>query len=210
MDANFWYQKWEKNEIAFHEQEANPLLVKYCNQLSLAPAARVFVPLCGKTRDIHWLLSQGHAVVGAELSRIAIDQLYAELEVTPIITTSGKLTHYSAANLDIFVGNIFDITPEILGAVDAVYDRAALVALPEALRRRYAAHLLRITANAPQLLICYDYDQSLLAGPPFSISDDEVFAHYQAHYKLTQIANVTIAGGLKGKCPAQEKVWLLN
>ena len=97
-----------------------------------------------------------------------------------------------------------------MGPVDAIYDRAALVALPETPRTRYAAHLMQITVTAPQLLICYDYDQSALAGPPFSISDDEVRRHYGDRYDLTRLESGPLAGGLKGKYPATENVWLLK
>jgi thiopurine S-methyltransferase len=97
-----------------------------------------------------------------------------------------------------------------LGSVDAVYDRAALVALPEALRTRYAAHLMQLTGTAPQLLICFEYDQAALAGPPFSIPDAEVQQHYDRAYALHCLSSSALPGGLKGKCPAMEKVWLLK
>jgi thiopurine S-methyltransferase len=210
MDANFWHQKWEKNEIAFHVSETNPLLVKYFSGLSLPKGSRMFLPLCGKSLDIHWLLSQGYRVAGAELSAIAIEQLFAELGVTPTISKAGKMHRYSGANIDIFVGDIFDLSNGLLGPVDAIYDRAALVALPEEMRKRYAAHLMQITDAAPQLLICFEYDQSLLAGPPFSVSDAEVNKHYGDYYDLTLLARIDVAGGLKKKCAAQENVWLLK
>ena len=174
MDASFWHQRWEKNEIGFHESEANPLLVKYFKVLSLAKGRRVFVPLCGKTLDISWLLSNGYRVTRAELSRIAVEQLFAGLRVEPKISGVGQVDHYSASNIDIFVGDIFALSSKILGQVDAIYDRAALVALPEQLRSRYAAHLTEMTANAPQLLLTYEYDQHVMEGPPFSIGDAEV------------------------------------
>lgn len=210
MDANFWHQKWEKRDIAFHQPEANPLLLQYFKQLSLAEGSRVFVPLCGKTRDIAWLLSRGCRAAGAELSEKAIGELFAELEVKPEITSSGSLKHYHAQNIDVFAGNIFDLSQEQLGPVDAVYDRAALVALPEEMRGRYTAHLMKLTAKAPQLLICYEYDQSLIEGPPFSITPEEVKRHYQDHFNLKALAAVNVAGGLKGKYPAKENVWLLK
>ena len=134
MDRVFWHQKWESNDIAFHRSEANPLLVKYFNELSLAKGSRVFVPLCGKSLDIPWLLSHGYRVAGAELSKIAIEQLFDELGVTPEISRDGELDHYRANNIDLFVGDIFDVSDKMLGPVDAIYDRAALVALPEDMR----------------------------------------------------------------------------
>jgi len=210
MDASFWHAKWEKSEIAFHQDEVNPLLLDHFGALALPRGSRVFVPLCGKTRDILWLLQSGYRVVGAELSRLAVEQLFAEMELAPDVTQAGPLTHFAAEDLDIYVGDIFELSGSELGQVDAVYDRAALVALPEAMRQRYADHLAAITGRARQLLIAYDYDQSLQNGPPFAVGADEVRSLYGTHYEPTLLASVEVAGGLRGKCPATEHVWLLR
>ena len=210
MDQNFWHQRWEKNEIAFHESKANPLLVTHFNELSLAKGGRVFVPLCGKTLDISWLLSNGYRVAGAELSHIAIEQLFMELGLQPEISTVGEVEQWNANNLEIFVGDIFALSRKILRPVDAIYDRAALVAFPEEMRNRYTAHLAGITHTAPQLLVCYDYDQSLMQGPPFSIRNEEVRQHYADNYEVTLMASTDVSGGLKGKCAAKENVWRLT
>ncbi|OAI43581.1 thiopurine S-methyltransferase [Nitrospira sp. SCGC AG-212-E16] len=210
MDPSFWHQRWEKNEIAFHEGKANPLLVKHFNELSLGKGSRVFVPLCGKTRDISWLLSNGYRVAGAELSQIAIEQLFMELGLQPEISTVGEVEQWSATRLDIFVGDIFALSRKILGPVDAIYDRAALVAFPEKMRNRYAVHLTEITGMAPQLLICYDYDQSVMEGPPFSVTSEEVTRYYAGQYDVMLIASTEVPGGLKGKCAAKENIWLLK
>ena len=210
MDASFWRQRWENNELGFHRSEANPLLIKHFNALSLENGSRVFLPLCGKTLDIAWLLSQGYRVAGAELIATAIEQLFDELGVVPEKTSLGEVNQYSAKNIDIFGGDIFKLSGKTLGSVDAVYDRAALVALPEHMRIRYTAHLMEITDRAPQLLINYEYDQTLMEGPPFSVSNEEVKQHYQDCYDLTLVASSDVAGGLKGICAAQENVWLLQ
>ncbi|MGB3299419.1 MAG: thiopurine S-methyltransferase [Phormidesmis sp.] len=210
MNASFWLEKWKNNNIAFHNSEANPLLIKYFKTLSLAAGSRIFLPLCGKTLDIAWLLSQGYRVVGAELSEIAIEQLFMTLGKQPKIVEVDKLKHYSAEDIDIFVGDIFDLSSSVLGAADAIYDRAALVALPKEVRNRYTAHLMKITAKAPQMIICYVYDQALMEGPPFSVSDEEIYQHYQDSYMLSLAASTALPNGLKGKCPAKENVWLLK
>jgi thiopurine S-methyltransferase len=210
MEASFWHQRWEENNIAFHESEVNPLLVKYLKQLSLVNGSRIFLPLCGKTLDIPWLLSNGYRVAGAELSKIAIEQLFMGLGVEPKISEVGEVDHYSAQDIDIFVGDIFHLSSKLIGLVDAIYDRAALVALPEEMRDRYTKHLMKIADKAPQLLICYEYDQNLMKGPPFSISHEEVNRHYRSSYHLTPIASADVPGGLKAKCAAKETVWLLR
>ncbi len=210
MEASFWHQRWADNQIAFHMSEANPMLVAHFVSLGLQPGKRVFIPLCGKTLDIAWFLAKGFRVAGAELSELAIQQLFEELGVEPEITRVGNLRHYHAENIDIYVGDIFELTGATLGPVDAIYDRAALVALPDDMRKRYTAHLMSIAGKAPQLLISFEYDQSLMSGPPFSVGNDEVRQHYDDHYALTLLASQDIPGGLKGICPAMENVWLLK
>ena len=214
MQASFWHSKWESNQIGFHLPEANALLVKYLSALKLKEDSRIFLPLCGKSLDIAWLLARGYHVVGAELSAIAIDDLFHSLKLTPKITQKDAVTHYSTASLDVFVGDIFDVTAHMLGKVDAIYDRAALVALSPEMRKKYSAHLMTLAQHgekpAPQLLISLDYDENLHAGPPFSVGADEVNAHYHASYDITLLASEDVEGGLKGKCPAVEHIWLLK
>jgi thiopurine S-methyltransferase len=210
MDPNFWHQRWEKNEIAFHESKVNPSLIKYFGELSVAKKRRIFLPLCGKTLDVSWLLSKDYRVAGAELSQLAIEQLFMELGVQPETSRVGDIEQWSANNIDIFIGDIFALSKKTLGQVDAIYDRAALVALPEDLRNRYTAHLMEITGKASQLLICYEYDQRLMDGPPFSVSNEEVQRHYTSHYDVKLLSSTDVSGGLKGKCPAKENVWLLK
>ncbi len=210
MNADFWLQKWQKNEIGFHQSEVNSLLAKYFDKLSLPNNGRVFLPLCGKSLDIAWLLSKGCRVTGVELSQIAIEQLFVALKVQPKVTKLDKLELYSAPHLDIFVGDFFELSHQILGAVDATYDRAALVALPEEMRKRYTTHLAEITETAPQLLLTFEYDQSVMQGPPFSVGADEVQQHYRDIYQLSLLKQVSVPGGLKGKCTAVESAWLLT
>lgn len=210
MDADFWHRKWASEDIGFHEKATNPLLLKHFAALALAPGERVFVPLCGKTLDIHWLLSRGHPVVAAELSRLAVEQLFDELGARPTVTACGATQHFGAPGLDVFVGDIFELSAAQLGSVAAVYDRAAMIALPPATRERYAAHLLEITAGAPQLVVCMEYDQTLMDGPPFSVAGEEIVRHYRDRYRISHADAVEIAGGFKGRIPATENVWLLQ
>lgn len=210
MNSDFWLEKWRQNDIGFHASEVNPLLRDYFQRLSLEEGSRVFLPLCGKTLDIAWLLSKGYRVVGAELSKQAIEQLFDQLGAEPTIETVGCFERYSANNIDIFVGDIFALSAQVLGPVAAIYDRAALVALPAAMREQYAAHLIVLSKTAPQLLITFDYDQRQLTGPPFSVNNDEVAQLYSNNYQLSLLQSNEVEGGLKGQCAAVENVWLLK
>ncbi|HBR48959.1 MAG TPA: thiopurine S-methyltransferase [Nitrospira sp.] len=210
MDASFWHNRWQTNQTGWHERAVNPLLITHFPSLHLPPGKRVFVPLCGKSLDLGWLLSRGYAVAGAELSELAVTQLFAELSMQPNISEVGTHKHFHGEKIDIFVGDLFDLSREVLGPVDAVYDRAALVALPEAMRVQYTTHLKAITSLAPQLVISYEYDQTVVPGPPFSVTSDELYRHYSDSYTLTPLAHIDVLNGLKGKCPATEHVWRLE
>jgi thiopurine S-methyltransferase len=207
MDAEFWHERWDANEIGFHQKQGNALLKKHFAKLNLSAGSRVFIPLCGKTQDIAWLLINKYRVVGAELSEIAVKALFDELGMVSEVVEVGKLRHYRAENIDIFVGDIFDVSAELLGSVDAIYDRAALVALPLGMRAKYSRHMMDIALSAPQLIICFEYDQALQQGPPFSISEIELRGHYAKSYTMQCLERVPVEGGLKGGVAADEVVW---
>lgn len=210
MEADFWNNLWETNDTGWHLGDTNPLLLEFFEQLELKTDRRIFIPLCGKTRDIEWLLSKGHTVVGAELNEKAIKELFTSLSLQPTIQKIGELTLYSAKNIDIFVGDIFNLNQEMLGKVDAIYDRGALVALPQDMRIRYSSLLINITGSAPQLLINFEYDQSLLEGPPFSITKTEIEAHYGEHYEIKLLKSFKVKDGPFGEISVYENIWLLN
>jgi thiopurine S-methyltransferase len=210
VDPDFWLARWQNNQIGFHEGRPNALLVAHFAALGTPAGGRIFVPLCGKSHDMHWLRTQGFTVVGAELSRLAVEQFFAELGLTPMIAPAGRLERFEAEGVTLFVGDIFDLDHDALCPVDAVYDRAALVALPVQLRERYAAHLIVLTSPAPQLLVTFEYDQARQPGPPFCVPEAEVRALYGATYRLDRADVREVPGGLKGVCPARESVWLIN
>lgn len=210
MESEFWIERWQKREIGFHEGAPNALLTAHWTQTKLPEGSRVFLPLCGKTRDIAWLLEHGYRVTGAELAEDAVAQLFEELSLTPQISKNDRLTRYRSNEIDIFVGDIFDLSAQDLGPVQAIYDRAALVALTPEIRRRYAPHLIDITKHASQLLICFEYDQNEMAGPPFSVTKAEIDACYSTMYKIEQLQSIEVAGGLKGRISATETIWLLT
>ncbi|QTH70672.1 thiopurine S-methyltransferase [Pseudoalteromonas xiamenensis] len=209
MEANFWHQKWAKGEIGFHEGEVNQLLEKHFNVLNLQPSQTVFVPLCGKTRDIAWLLKKQQNVVGVELNEEAVRQLFDELGETPEVTAVGELIRFSAPHVVVYVGDFFKLTREHVGHIDVVYDRAALVALPDSMRTIYCEHLLHVTQQAKQLLITFEYEQSRFAGPPFSISAQLVERYYANAFAIHRLESKPVKGGIRG-FDALETAWSLR
>jgi thiopurine S-methyltransferase len=210
MEHDFWHRRWTNNQIAFHESHANAMLVANVHELCLSKGSCVFLPLCGMTLDIEWFLTQGHHVVGAELSELAVTQLFKRLNVTPAVETKPGFACHSAPNLEIFVGDVFNVTSHDVGKVDAVYDRAALVALPQHMRPNYAQHLFEQTRGIQQLVITFEYDQNLTAGPPFSVDGEEIYRLYGKHYTIRELMRKDLPNGLRGTVPAAEVAWLLS
>ena len=218
MDATFWQNRWAKKKIGFHEPVANPKLIKYFDTLQLASGSRIFVPLCGMTYDIAWLAEQGLDVVGAELVESAVAGLFDSLNVVPTITQHRSLilyhAEYAGRAIDIGVGDIFNLTANDIGQVDAIYDRAALVALPDTLpdylRSRYAQQLMDLTNGARQLLVTFDFDQEQRPGPPFAITVEQLQTYYGEHYELESLENVYLEAVLRDGTPGRSLVWLLK
>jgi len=210
MNPEFWHKRWQKNEIGFHEASGNSLLKQFFKKWALPHSPRVFIPLCGKTKDIGWLLSNGVEVVAVELNQQAIEMLFEELDVQPVITQQKHLRCYQAPSLKVYVGDFFSLNAEDLGKVDGVYDRAALVAMPPDMRSKYVSHLLNISHCARQFLICYDYDEGLLKGPPFSVKPTEVDARYAAHFSVTSLYREKVDGGFRQQSEVYEAIYLLE
>lgn len=186
MDRDFWHERWQRNEIGFHQQEINAHLQDYWGQLAVPASGLVFVPLCGKSRDLLWLRARGHAVLGVELSPIAVRDFFAENALTPQVMRQGAFERHEADGLAVLCGDFFDLTPELLQGVTGAYDRASLIALPPELRTRYAGHSAAILpAAAGTLLVTMEYAQNEMSGPPFAVREDEVRRLYDKRYTVT-------------------------
>lgn len=169
----------------------------------------MFVPLCGKTLDIDWLLAAGVRVIGIEYNQSAIEEVFDRLDLVRAITPRGELVEYEAGGLRIYMGDFFELTAERLGKVHAVYDRAALVALPDETRVKYAARLAEVTGRALQLTLSYSYEQSQTPGPPFSVPTAMVQKLYADLYDCLPIDSRMIEGPLATRCSGEENAILL-
>lgn len=175
MEHDFWHKRWRNGEIGFHQNEINPWLLQYWDALAVAKTATVFVPLCGKSADMIWLRQRGHQVLGVELSMIAVQSFFAENGATPHTTALGEFECLENDGIRLLCGDFFALRAGDLAHIGAVYDRAALIALPSEMRRQYAAQMARILpAGTPMLLVVMDYPQHELNGPPFAVTLDEV------------------------------------
>jgi thiopurine S-methyltransferase len=184
MDADFWHQRWRDNLIGFHQSTVNPHLQKYWPQVGATRGGKVFTPLCGKSRDMVWL-AESHTVLGVELSPRAVEDFYRENGLQPTRCDAGPFSVHAAAGVTLYCGDFFALQPEHTAGIAAVYDRAALIAMPAQLRPAYARQLTRLVhGGTPMLLIAMEYDQAQMNGPPFSVERGEIEALFAADWHI--------------------------
>jgi len=185
MEIDFWQQRWDLDQTAFHLPTVNPYLVSFLKDFNTQPSSQIFIPLCGKSLDITWLASQQYAVLGVECSNKAIKDFFHEQALKPRKQKITKFDSYHANNIQILQGDFFDLNESLLNAVTLVYDRASLIALPVDMRKQYVALLNQILPDlADILLITLEYDQNIMNGPPFSVSTSEVKQLFQGKYNI--------------------------
>jgi thiopurine S-methyltransferase len=193
MNADFWHERWETDQLGFHQTRVNDLLTRFWRDLEVARDTPVFVPLCGKSLDMIWLRQRGHPVVGIELSPIAVRDFFkenglpdpSELGPAPGAAVEEPPRGYASAGYTLYCGDFFALTRDTLAEVGAVYDRASLIALPPELRARYAEQMTRLLpASVSMLLITIEYDQRRMSGPPHSVPVAEIEALYGRDFSI--------------------------
>ena len=220
MESKFWQQRWQEGRIGFHKSDVNPELIKYFSNIALPVGSQVLVPLCGKSIDMVWLACAGYDVVGIELVESAVQAFFAEQNITPTITeltsTADKSTlkryqgQLAGQTITLWAADILALSTKDIDAINAVYDRAALIALPANMRADYSRHIVKLSDNAPQLLITLNYDQSKKDGPPFSITQQQLHQYYSADYKIVELASNSSTLNATSEILVTEHVWLLK
>jgi thiopurine S-methyltransferase len=188
VQADFWHERWRSGKIGFHQNAVAPALQKYWSRLNLPRGCAVFVPLCGKSLDMLWLRDHVHSVVGIELSDVALESFCVENGILARRADADGFHEYQAASLRLLCGDFFGLTLPTLGSVQAIYDRAALVAWSPELRIRYVEHLNQLTPQGCQtLLITIEYPETEIAGPPFSVDAECVNRLYSAQHEVQRL-----------------------
>jgi len=188
MDTDFWHERWQANQIGFHQDGINVCLERFWPKLEEGHGKRVFVPLCGKSHDMRWLLQQGYKVIGNELSPLAVEAYFSEHALTAEKQQAPHYTRWRHGDIEILCGDFFRLNSSDVGRIDAFYDRASLIALTPAQRPVYAKQLADLLGKGtPGLLVTLDYNQLEMSGPPFAVSAAEVERLFSSHFEIRQI-----------------------
>lgn len=216
MEKEFWLQRWQENQIGFHRDDINPALKNFAAELNVAPGDLVFVPLCGKSHDLDWLEQQGYRVMGVELSTIAVKDFFAEHGKVATVTTRDKFQSYRQGNIEILCGDYFDLTADQFADVRAVFDRAALIAMPPEMRAAYAEKIGDLLPpGARILLVTMEYPDGQMQGPPFSVPEENVRELYGKQFSISVVQENDILArepGFRerGLTSMAEKIYLLQ
>src|SRR5690606_34667724 len=225
MHRDFWAARWEQQRIGFHLSEVNPHLLSYYRPW-LAPTSesptrplvgrKILVPLCGKALDLRWLADRGAQVTGVEFVEQAAITFFEEqgLEFVTRTHRAGKMlvSATGGVSIRIIVADFFALTSDDVGPVDAVYDRAALIAVEPDKRARYASQLAGLCrTGARLLLITLEHDMG--SGPPFTVPRSEVHATLGVTFALELVDDRDLLSSqsqfsARGATSLRELVWL--
>ncbi len=213
MESNFWIKVWQEGRTHFHQAQFNTKLLEYFPRLAPQKGQKVLVPLCGKSKDLLWLSQQNLLVHGVELYDDAVKSFFKENQLpAPEITSGEGFTHYTHQNITLSCGDFFALNQN--GSYDFVYDRAALVALPADMRKRYAQVVERsLKKGGKCLLFTYEYDASAMDGPPFSVPTLEIQALYQGAFTIELVESqkpTNESGRLSVVESLKQKVYILE
>lgn len=216
MLLEYWRERWRRSDIGFHQDTVNPYLVRYWARLQLAERAPVFVPLCGKSWDMIWLHEQGHPVLGIDISPLAVKDFFSENGLEAHAVGVDSFTGMAHDGIRLLCGDFFDLRPRHVQDALAVYDRAALIAVPAEMRRRYADHLIELTHPRAQILIVtLVYSQEEMSGPPYCVSEEEVVDLYGENFTIEMLETAQVLDKKpryreKGLSRLEESVYLLR
>ncbi|MGW4528772.1 thiopurine S-methyltransferase [Amycolatopsis sp. NPDC004378] len=182
MEAAFWRESWELGgtKTSFHLPKTH----EYASSLidrGTVDGLSVLVPLCGKTVDMAAFAKTAARVVGVELVPEAVFQFFEEQGLRAAEVARGV---HQAGNITIYNNDLFDLSPARLGYFDFVYDRAALVALPEHMRDAYVRKIMTFTRpRSRYFLNTLEYTPAL-PEPPFSVTPAEVKGYFGDHFDI--------------------------
>ena len=183
-----WLHFWENNETNWHSDTITQELAEYFELFELEPGDKVFVPLCGKSLDMIYIVNQGFSVVGVEVSEFGIRQFFKENDLKYTVTKVDDFYLYSSENLEIYCGDFFSLTSKHLNNVKAVLDRKSLIALEPDLRQKYVKHLNDIISLGVRiLLVTLHYPQHQMSGPPFSVDKSEVESLFSMTFETREL-----------------------
>lgn len=192
LTLSYWTNRWVNNDIGWNETDGNKLMWKYFPDVlktklpeKKPEELRVFVPLCGKAKDMYLLYQMGFTVVGIEISKEAIDDFFTENGVEekemnqPFRSSKDGRLILGQGDLFTFSGDKSQPIQLPFEKFDVMWDRGSFVALNAKDRTAYASMMMSLMADDGLYLLCsLVYDISEYGGPPLTATTEDLMQFY--------------------------------
>lgn len=161
---------------------------------------RILLPLVHKSVDLIWLWQRGHEVVGVEdidrtmttFAKTSGLELSSDMNnnsetIRNFITAENTLralqTNFTTAN-----------NPFHDHSFHSVWDRSGFASIPPQFRRFYAETMKRLLDwhSFRYLLLVYEYDDSVVKGPPYSVTEDQISDLFADCARISKIQERTM------------------
>ena len=188
MELSYWISRWNKGNTGFHMENGYSGLEKHWPSLNIPAEGIALVPLCGKSLDLIWLSNRLKKVIGVEISEKAIIEFLKENKLNAEKNHYTEFTIYKAENTELWCGDFLKLPVHKIPELSLVYDKAALTALPEPMRKKYTTKVQSLMGNHTKLLLHhFVYPQQEMKGPPFSVSVAELNNFFDHNYTIKQL-----------------------
>ncbi|XP_067936868.1 uncharacterized protein [Watersipora subatra] len=185
-----WRALWTKNVTPWHEEGGNELLWKHFGKIMSENFSerkpedlKVFVPLCGKAKDMYLFYKMGFTVVGVEFSSEAISEFFKDNEIATSEADGTSFTTSSDEKLIIGQGDIYSFTSDKLPfpKYDIIWDRGSFEAINKEDREKYVQQMVDLFApDGTYLIYTNDYNDSEYSGPPMRFNMADMQSYFGA------------------------------
>lgn len=185
MEISYWQSRWRKDKTGWHMDQVYPLLPDLWPALSLKAGARILVPFCGKSVDMQWFISEGFHVTGVDVAEKALHAFMERSQKSFSSHQQYGFQVFRSKNMELWQGDFQKLPVTKIPPFDAIYDKAALIALPRNMRPKYAQKILQCSGPETQMLLqTFEYEQDEMPGPPFSVDEREIRQLYGKQFDL--------------------------
>ncbi len=193
MELSYWQSRWKKGNIGFHLDEVYPGLLEHWEALQISQGSTVLVPMCGKSMDLKWLADRVNKVVGVEVSDVAVQDFFLDHNLSPVESSFANFSIFKARNIELWCGDFFKLPVHKFQHPDLIYDKGAIVAFPQKMRKKYSDILKNLCSSNTKLLIQhFEYRKIEMNGPPFSVPCSEIEELFGDDFSIKQLDNKSL------------------
>ncbi len=156
--AQFWQERFEKNEIGWDRGAASPQLIGWIESGALQPC-RIAVPGCGTGWEVAELARRGFEVVGLDYTAAAVERTRALLDAQGL-------------KAEVLQADVLQYQPAM--RFDAVYEQTCLCAIHPEHWLEYAQQLQQWLKPGGSLWVLYlqmirpaATEEGVIHGPPY-------------------------------------------